>query len=125
MKCSLHRLIPFLAFSATANSEDSTQFNSSAPKLISWQAAISNLDSSLNFLNRNLLCNHFTRTTQKTQPFYCLVGVSTALLHSNGSCSIFARVFVAAGMCLPSRCLAINVYSDFTVPAFGRHVTLL
>jgi hypothetical protein len=27
-------------------------------------------------------------------------------------------------MCLPSRCLAMNVYSDFTIPAFGRRVTL-
>jgi hypothetical protein len=24
------------------------------------------------------------------------------------------------GMCLPSRCLAVNFYSDFTIPAFGR-----
>jgi hypothetical protein len=27
-------------------------------------------------------------------------------------------------MCLPSRCLAMNVYSDFTISAFGRHVTI-
>jgi hypothetical protein len=31
---------------------------------------------------------------------------------------------LAAGMCLQSRCLAMNVYSDFTIPAFGRHVTI-
>jgi hypothetical protein len=34
-------------------------------------------------------------------------------LHNNGSYSILACVFVAAGMCLQSRCLAMNVYSDF------------
>jgi hypothetical protein len=45
-------------------------------------------------------------------------------LHRNGSLSIVACVFVAAGMCLPSRCLAMNVYSDFAIPAFGRHVTI-
>jgi hypothetical protein len=45
-------------------------------------------------------------------------------MHSNGNYSIVACVFVAAGMCLPSRCLAINVYSDFTIPAFQRHVTI-
>jgi hypothetical protein len=28
------------------------------------------------------------------------------------------------GMYLPSRVLAENVYSDFTVPAFGRHVAV-
>jgi hypothetical protein len=27
-------------------------------------------------------------------------------------------------MCLPSRCLSMHVYSDFTIPAFGRHVTI-
>jgi hypothetical protein len=47
----------------------------------------------------------------------------TAPLHSNGSYYIVAWVFVAAGMCLPSRCLAMNVYSDLNVPAFGRLVT--
>jgi hypothetical protein len=30
-----------------------------------------------------------------------------------------ACVFVAAGMCLPSRCLAMDVSSHFTVPTFG------
>jgi hypothetical protein len=27
-------------------------------------------------------------------------------------------------MCLPSRFLAMNIYSDFTIPAFRRHVTI-
>jgi hypothetical protein len=40
MNPSLHRLIPFLPLL-------STQFNSSAPKLISLQAGVSKLDSSL------------------------------------------------------------------------------
>jgi hypothetical protein len=35
-------------------------------------------------------------------------------LRNNGSFSIVPWVFVAAGM---------NLYSDFTIPAFGRHVT--
>jgi hypothetical protein len=46
-------------------------------------------------------------------------------LHSNGSYSIVACILVGAGMCLPSHCLVMNVYSDLTVPAFGRHVTIL
>jgi hypothetical protein len=45
-------------------------------------------------------------------------------LHSNESYSIVACIFVAAGMCLPSRCLAMNIYSDFIIQAFGRHVTM-
>jgi hypothetical protein len=60
----------------------------------------------------------------KIQPFCCREGVFTAPLHSNGSYSFVACVFVAAGMCLPSRCLAMNVYPDFAVPAFGRHITV-
>jgi hypothetical protein len=46
----------------------------------------------------------------------------TALLHNNGSHSIVACIFIVAGMCLPSHCLTMNVYSHFTIPAFGRHV---
>jgi hypothetical protein len=61
---------------------------------------------------------------QKTQPIYCSEGVFTAPLHSNGSYSIVAFVFIAAGMCLPSRCLAMNVYFAFAILAFGRHVTI-
>jgi hypothetical protein len=42
-----------------------------------------------------------------------------------GSSSIVTCVFVAAGMCLRSRCLAMDVCSGFTIAAFRRHVTLL
>jgi hypothetical protein len=62
---------------------------------------------------------------QKTQPLYCWEGVFTMPLHKNESYLIVDCVFVAAGMCLPSRYLAMNVYPDFTIPAFGRHVTML
>jgi hypothetical protein len=61
---------------------------------------------------------------QKTQPLYCWEGVLTAPLHNNGSYPIVACVFVVSGMYLPSRCLVMNVYSHFTIPAFGRHVTI-
>jgi hypothetical protein len=37
---------------------------------------------------------------------------------------VVAWVFVASGMCLPSLCLTMNFYSEFTIPAFGRHVTI-
>jgi hypothetical protein len=52
----------------------------------------------------------------RKQRLYCWEGVFTA--------PIVACVFVPAGMCLPSRCLSMNTYSDFTIPAFGRHVTI-
>jgi hypothetical protein len=38
---------------------------------------------------------------------------------------IAACVFVAAGMFLPSSCLVMDVYSNFTIPAFGRHVIVI
>jgi hypothetical protein len=38
--------------------------------------------------------------------------------------NIVAYVFVAAGTCLPSRCLAMKIYSGSAIPAFRRHVTI-
>jgi hypothetical protein len=87
------------------------------------QSTIFNSLVSTNILSWILLYNHFARTTQKTQPPHCWEGVFTAPLHSNGSYSFVACVFVAAGMCLLSRFLSTNVYSDFAIPALGRHVT--
>jgi hypothetical protein len=79
----------------------------------------SQLDSSrLLILNWSLLYNHFAWTTQKTQLLYCSEGMFTAPLHNNGSYLIVACVFFAAGMCLLSRCLAMNVCCDFTIQAF-------
>jgi hypothetical protein len=59
------------------------------------------------------------RTHRKHHFLYCCEGVFSGSLHSNGSYSI------AAGICLPSSCLAMDVSSDFTFPAFGHHVTII
>jgi hypothetical protein len=64
------------------------------------------------------------KKTVSQQFLYDYWSVFTSPLHRNGSSSIFACVFVATEMSLPSRCLAIYVSSDFTIPAFGRHVTI-
>jgi hypothetical protein len=53
MKYYFCSLIPFLHYFATANSEDSTQLNSSAPKLISRQAGVPKLYSSLHSMLLN------------------------------------------------------------------------
>jgi hypothetical protein len=58
----------------------STQFNSSAPKVIYWQAGVSN---STPLLKWTLLYNYFAWTTQKTQLFYYWKGVFAAPLHCN------------------------------------------
>jgi hypothetical protein len=117
MKFSFQSLIPFFAIILQLPIVR-TRLNSSVPRLISWQAGVSKLDSTL--LSWTLLYNHFARTTQKTQPIYFF----RKRVYRNGSYSIVACAFVAAEMCLPCRCLTMNVFSDFTVPAFGRHVTI-
>jgi hypothetical protein len=65
MKSSLHSLIHFLPLF-------STQFNPSAPKLISLQAGVSKLDSAFCATTvlycRTLPHNHFARTPQKSHP---------------------------------------------------------
>jgi hypothetical protein len=116
MKPSFQSLSPFLSLFCNC------QFNSSAPKLTSRQAGVSELDSTL--LDWTPIYNRFARTTQKTQPLYCREDVFTAPLLNDGSYLIVACVFVAAGMCLPSSYLTMDVSSDFTIPAFGRHVTV-
>jgi hypothetical protein len=59
---------------------------------------------------------------RRTHILYCWWGVFTAPLHNNGGgadlhrkhrSSIVARGFVVAGICLRSRCQAMNVYSGF------------
>jgi hypothetical protein len=121
MKSSFYSLIPFLPLFCSCQFRrlDSIQFLcSQAHMLAGWS-----LETRLTLLNWTILYNCFARTKQKTQPLCCWEGVFTAPLHSNGGYSIVACTFVAAGMCLPSWCLAMD-FSYFTIPAFGRHVTI-
>jgi hypothetical protein len=104
---------------------NSTQFNSIPLLPDSYPGRMASRNSTLILILWTLLHYYFAWTTQKTQRLYWCKGVFTAPLHNNGSFSIFACVFVAAGICLPSRCLTTNVYSNFTILAFGRHVTIL
>jgi hypothetical protein len=117
-KSSFHSLIPLLLLFCNCHFRrfHSIQFFfSQAHILAGWR-----LETRL-FTERpklNCSCNHFARTTQKTQPLYFWEGVFTAPLHSNGCYSNVACVFFAAGMYLLSRCLAMNVYCDVTIPGF-------
>jgi hypothetical protein len=123
MKPSFHILIPFLPLFCNCQFRrlDSIQFLCSQAHVpAGWRLELFFI-STLHRLSRK-------------HSLYCWSGVFTAPLHNNGGgadlhrkrrWTIVARVFVVAGICLPSRCLAMKVYSDFTIPAFGRHVTLL
>jgi hypothetical protein len=57
------------------------------------------------------------------QFLYCYRGVPTSPLHRNGS-YFPVSLFISAGICLPSRCLAVDVCSGPTIPSFRRHVTV-
>jgi hypothetical protein len=103
MKSLFHILIPFLS---AARSEDSSQFNSSAPKLISWQAGVSKLDSSLPtpvLFCLTLPYNHFPRNSLKTASIVKEAYLRTRCLAVD---ILLLRALACAGMCLPSRCLA-------------------
>jgi hypothetical protein len=108
MKPSCHRLILFLPLFCNCQFQrlDSTQFLCS--QLISRQAGVPKLDSSLLFYSalccRTLLYYHFARTTQKTQPLFlmrcrCLAMYVLLLLS-----------LAPAGMCSPSHCLVTGLY---------------
>jgi hypothetical protein len=62
--------------------------------------------------------------TRRKHSLFYWKGVFIAPLLSNGSYSIVACVCVAAGMCLPSHSIEMAVYSDFTIPTFGRQFTI-
>jgi hypothetical protein len=117
MKSSFHSLIPFLPLFCNCQCNSIPLLPSIYPSRLASRNSTNS--SQLN----SSLCK-FARTMKKTQPLYCWEGVFTALLHNNGSYLIVACVFVVAGTCLPSCSLAVNVYSDYTVPVFGRRAML-
>jgi hypothetical protein len=101
-------------YSAAANSEDSTQFNSDAPKLTSWQSDVSKLDSSLLDYSSTLpntslwpLCKDHAENTTSIVKEVCL------LIPCLAKDVLLLSEFVCAGKYLPSRC-----------PAMGIHVTI-
>jgi hypothetical protein len=118
MKLTLHSLIPFLPLFYNC------QLNSIPLLSSSYPGRLASRNSILFFSTELFFFNQFAGTTQKTQPLYYWEGVITTPLHSNGNYSIVACVFCAAGMCLPSRCLIMDVSYDFIIPDFGRHVTI-
>jgi hypothetical protein len=114
MKSSVHSLIPSLPF--ILNHLPLPTLCASAPKPVSWQAGV----SKLNWLKLSFcpLYNPSAWTTQKTQPLYCWEVVFIAPFQSNGSYSIVVCVFVAAWMCLSSRCLVMDVSFRFHYSGF-------
>jgi hypothetical protein len=92
---SLHRLIPFLPLFCNCQFRrlDSVQFFcSQAHNLAGWR--LKTRLTRLTLLKWTLIYDHFARTTQKTQSLCCREGVFAEPLHSIGSYSTVACVFV-------------------------------
>jgi hypothetical protein len=73
-------------YSATATSEDATQFNSSAPELISRQAGVSKLDSPLHFCSVEfsfITTLYGFHGKRRLILFRIVLGVFIAQLHSS------------------------------------------
>jgi hypothetical protein len=114
MKSSFHSLIPFLPLFCNCQFRRLGSIQFQAHILAGWR--LKTRLNSTRLPKLILLFRHFAWTTRKTQPLYCWEGVLIAPFHSNEMYSNWACIFFALGMGLPSRCLAMNVYSDFTIP---------
>jgi hypothetical protein len=122
MKSSFQSLIPFLPLFCNCQFRrfSSIQFLCSQTHILAgWR-----LQTRLIFQLSKLFFITTLHGPRRNQGIYCWEGVFTALFHSSRSYSIVACVFVATGLCLQIRCLAVNGYSDFTFPTFVHHVTV-
>jgi hypothetical protein len=82
MKSSYHSLIPFLPFFFQSPSAADSLNSISSCTQAHIQAG-GCLETQLTPLKWTLLYNHFARTTQKAQRFYCREGLFTAPLHTS------------------------------------------
>jgi hypothetical protein len=124
MKSSFHSLTPFLLLFCSCQFRrlDSIKF------LISRQAGVPNLHS---LLPTSVLCclTLFITTLHGPRRKHNLSTVDKAYLQrrciATEVTALLLEYLLPHGMCLGGRWLEMNVYSDFTIPAFGRHVTIL
>jgi hypothetical protein len=102
MKSSSRSVVPFLPLL-------STQFNS---KLISRQAGVSKLDSSLQSTTLFYVAEHFLITTLHGPAVNTasIVKVACLLMRCPVIDVLLLSEFACAGMCLPSRCLAMSMH---------------
>jgi hypothetical protein len=124
MKSSLSRLIPFLLFlcqlpTAKIPSVLFPLLPSSHPGRPAYRNSTNSND---------LLCLFITPRHGPRRKHSLSIVEKSCLQRrciTTGSYSIVAYVFVAVGMFLLSSCIPMDVFSDFNIPAFGCHVTLL
>jgi hypothetical protein len=114
---SFYSLVPFLSLFYNCQLSSIPMLRGSYPGRLASR-------NSTQFFSNKLFFKITLHGPRRKQPIYIWEGVFTAPLHSNGSYWSAACVFVAAGICSPSRYLAMHVYFDFTISAFGRHATI-
>jgi hypothetical protein len=117
MKSSFHSLIIFLPFFCNC------QFNSVPLLPRSYPGRLASRNST-QFFSTKLFFITTLHGPRRKHSLYCWEGMFAAPLHNDGSYWSIVCVFLATGMCLLSLCLAMNVYSDLAIPAFGRRVTI-
>jgi hypothetical protein len=94
-----------------------------ALKLISWQAGISKLDSSLTSQTNNSLYTLCTDHAENNTYLLLRRRVYRALAEQWKLFDCCLRILCRANV-FTEIYLAVNVYSDVAIPAFGRHVTI-
>jgi hypothetical protein len=116
-KSSIHSLIPLLTLFCNCQLSSIPLLSGSYPCRLASR-------NSTHFFSTELFFITTLHGPRRKHSHFIFKGVVITPLHSNGSYSIVACVFVAAGICLPSRSLAMDVYSNFALQVFGRYVTV-
>jgi hypothetical protein len=122
MKSSFHSLIPFLPLFCNCQFRrlDSVQFLcSQAHVLAGWRLELDSvliLSFSTSLCYRTLLYNNFARNPQKTAS---VVKKACLMIRCLAMDVLFLRALARAGMCLPSRCLAMGIHVTISMMA-GR-----
>jgi hypothetical protein len=99
----------------TANSEDPTPFNSSAPKLISRKSGVSKLYPSLPIrllycIRSRPLCSFITPRARAPQKTDYTLDEACLPHHCLAIDVLLSRTLAYAGMCLPNRCLELDMH---------------
>jgi hypothetical protein len=111
MKSSLHSLLPFLSFLLHHLRLPSPELDQFLGKLTQMSSSSTELSQLLITTNSNDFLRPFETHRHGPRRKHCLFIVEkTCLLIRCLAKDVMLRVLATAGMCLPSRCLAMGLY---------------
>jgi hypothetical protein len=116
MKSSFHSLIPFLPLFCNCQLNSIPLLPSSYPGRLTSRNSTRFFSTELFFIttyNGSRKKNNFSIVGKECLQRRC---IATELLN--------CCLLIAAEICLPSRCIALNIYSAVISSGFGRHVTV-